>query len=137
MKSKNPDTFQTSNTPDTTATVNPYSFPGTGLGINPFEQFAQKNEIAHLKDIIELKIGNLSEKVKEILDGQSGRENRFWIINGIAIAALVSIFLFALPEIYKKDNTDKFSAINESIKIIDGKMKIVNDQINSIINNNP
>lgn len=64
------------------------------------------------KQIIDLK-QSLASQINEIKGSLSSREMKFWAINGVLLTVLVAIFIFALPEMYKKDYNEK---LNEATK---------------------
>jgi hypothetical protein len=97
---KHKEEFRTSNTPSTEGVDSGYSYAGTGLALSLMSNFVQKTELSTIKESILGNIETLKDSIRDIKQSIEGRETRFWIVNGIILAAIIAIFLFALPYVY-------------------------------------
>ena len=134
MRNKKTDSFITTNTPDTIAAASLYSVLGTQAIPNFIEQLVDKRDLNHLKEIVELKIESVSKEMESLKGIFTNRETRFWIINGIIIATLTAIFLFALPEIYKSNEKENIKNLSGKVDKIESRVQILE---NSTINITP
>jgi len=129
MNKKNPDTFKVENTPDTSSANTGYSATGTQIALDMMANFAQKSELATFKELVSQQYKVLEISINDIKSSLKGREIRFWIINGIIISALVSIFLFALPLLYQNRFEEKTKEIKDSIININSNINMIFDRL--------
>lgn len=122
MKSKSPETYVASNDSDTLA-AGIYGIGGTQAGAIDAGQLANKVELSHLKEIFDLKLVQLEQKIDDIKESLKGRETRFWMINGIIIASLVAIFLWALPNIYRHDYAEKYKETRNELNSLNDRVQ--------------
>lgn len=129
MKVRKPDTFETIGTPDTIAPKGNYSFNGTKSSNDMSEPFAQKSEISHIRELMGFQKEHIDFQIKDIKEALSSRETRFWVVNGIILASIITIFLAVLPDLYKKDNKEKFDSISETIKNLNKRIDSISKPI--------
>lgn len=132
MKTRKPDEFRTSNTSDTTASGAGFFQTGTQGGQGGYTGYAQKDDLSHLREVVDIRLSAFETRLKDFVDGQAGRETRFWVVNGIVLTAIVAIFLFALPDLYKKDYTEKYSQIQTSESGFDKRLGDIEAKVGKI-----
>jgi hypothetical protein len=123
MSRKAQEVFQTSNTPTTEGVDSGYGLGNTNLALTMMSTFVQKTELTTIKDVLGAQIESLKKDIEKIPDFIEKRETRFWIINGVIIAALIAIFLFALPYAYykpiEKQNDIFIQNYNDKMKLLE------------------
>lgn len=123
MRHKQPDTFDTYTT-ETTADRGLYYTAETKIShFDIMDKFVQKTELSLVQEIITERTNGIQSQITDIKDSLSGRETRFWIVNGLIISAITAIFLYVLPELYKKDYKEKYDALAESIIKLSSKVE--------------
>jgi cell division protein FtsL len=123
MRTKKPVTYETTST-HTAAVSGAYTPSETKMAFEMMDKFVHKSELTIVRELIssqstylEKQINDLKQslgsQMSEIKGSLSSREMKFWAINGVLLTVLVAIFIFALPEMYKKDYNEK---LNEATK---------------------
>lgn len=129
MSKKKPDTFEIENALETNSENTGYSATGTQMAIDMMSNFVQKSELTTIKELVSQQCKVLEVSINDIKTSLSSRENRFWIINGIIIAALISIFLFALPYVYNKNFDDKIEKIVKSVGNVNANIDMICEKL--------
>ena len=125
MKTKKPVTYETTSS-HTAAVSGAYTPSETRMAFEMMDKFVHKSELSIVRElissqstylenqVIDLK-QSIGRQVDEIKGSLSSREMKFWTINGILLTGIVAIFIFALPEMYKKDYNEKLSEATKKL----------------------
>lgn len=128
-KNKQPVIYAQQNS-STIASANSYSGTQASSTLNPYDQFIPRQELNVISKGIDDRFSSLHKRIDDTSSLITANDTRVYVIFGIIIAAVIAIFIFLIPYLFKSDIEKQFKSISNQVTSISNQLADIKKSLN-------